>query len=873
MKVRFEPIGEEIECAPDETVLDAAFRNGYNLVYGCREGQCSACKCFLMEGEVALKPYSTFALSESEQANGYSLMCRAMPEQDLIVELLHFDPDDYRLAFPIRDGVATVEALEALTGDITRLVLKAPGFEFMPGQYVDLWVPSTDGGARRSFSMANVPGEDRIELMIKRYPGGRLSGMLEGSIAVGDSIAFTGPYGSFRLRRGEAPILMVAGGSGMAPVLSVLRQLSAEGCSRPVRFFYGARTDDDLFGLEQIAALGDALEDFVFTPVVGGFVHDAVDSFLAGGAGFGAPDVYMCGPPPMVEAAEEMLLGKHKLSEQRIFQDKFTTSADAGGGSSSPAPGPESAAPVKRLGGTAAPAAGAVDESERQFGWYRPHKRRATLYEDVTVDTQPSVHRHLSRGWPLSFEDGRGTWNDDSTALRSEDWFEFRDPGEQWERPYYQRGTAVEQQIEGALRSAIEEGLMEDFSPGWIEFLRGFLQTPAYVEHGLWFAMATAARDCLSDSVATCVCLQAAMKQRSAQAIVLYAMDLEQAFEGSFPIETARASFLGDEPWQPTRRYVERLASRPDWGEVIVAANLCFEPIVGTLIRRELGMRAAAANGDTVTPVLARVATQEWEWMRSWTLALVRFLCEDASHGPANRAVISGWVREWLPLALEAAVALAPLARDVPVGIDGEEALVRVGAYAGAMLAEAGLRELGELVGFEGGTTDAALSDSVTAVAPVRRHRKAGRVVRTAAPTNGAGSREATDGAIVAPAPGAVRAPGSVPAGAAEAASAADGSYDYVGIVMAKSAEGDAVAAILGGRDEIEVIEQPSFWDIRARDRLVIAYDEVSEQLGYEIDAYSIQHEMSTHYGRMVAADDALMLFSDPTEAMQYLMS
>ena len=105
------------------------------------------------------------------------------------------------------------------------------------------------------------------------------------------------------------------------------------------------------------------------------------------------------------------------------------------------------------------------------------------------------------------------------------------------------------------------------------------------------------------------------------------------------------------------------------------------------------------------------------------------------------------------------------------------------------------------------------------------------------------------------------------------AASDADGTYDYVGIVMAKSAEGDAVAAILAERDDIEVHEQQAFWDIRARDRLVIPYDDVSEQLGYEIDAYSIQHEMSTHYGRMVAADDALMLFSDPTEAMQYLMS
>ena len=103
--------------------------------------------------------------------------------------------------------------------------------------------------------------------------------------------------------------------------------------------------------------------------------------------------------------------------------------------------------------------------------------------------------------------------------------------------------------------------------------------------------------------------------------------------------------------------------------------------------------------------------------------------------------------------------------------------------------------------------------------------------------------------------------------------SAEQGTYDWVGIVMAKSAEGDSVARVLGRREDVEVIEQPSFWEIKARDRLVIDFDDVSEELGFEVDGYAIQHEMSTHYGRMVSTDDALMLFSDPTEAMQYLMS
>ncbi|HEY5318706.1 MAG TPA: MmoB/DmpM family protein [Solirubrobacteraceae bacterium] len=853
-RVRFEPIGEEIDCASEETVLDAAFRHGYSLAHGCREGQCSACKCFLVEGDAALKRHSSFALSDTERANGYSLMCRAMPESDLVVELLHFDPDGYRLEFPIRDGSATVEVLEPLTRDISSLVLRVDepaDFSFVPGQYVDLHVPGADG-PRRSFSLANVPDRTRppsIELMVKRYPGGRLSGMLDREIKPGTQLAFTGPYGAFRLHQSERPILMLAAGSGMAPILSVLRQLASEGCRRPVRFFYGARAEEDLFSVQEIDALGSKLADFRFTTVLsaraGRYVQDAVDEYL-GTEEISGPDAYMCGPPAMIEAAQELLIGKHKLDEQRIFVDRFTASAGALAGEISQ--GEISRVPVADVG--------------RDFDWYEPRRRRATIYEDVTIDTQPSTHRHLTRGWPLHFEDGRGTWSEESTALDPGDWFAFRDPGELWERPFYQRGAAAELEIEGAIRSAIEEDLIADFAPSWVEFLRAFLQGPAYLEHGLWFAMATAARDCLSDSVATCVCLQAAMKQRSAQAIVLYAMDLDEQL-GQFSIEAAKESFLTDAAWQPARRYVERLAATPDWGEVIVAANLCFEPILGTLIRRELGTRAAAASGDTVTTVLARVATQEWEWARAWSTELSRFLLADEEHGAENRAQITAWIADWMPQAIAATLALAPLAERVPAGVDIAGAVGRVREYAGAVLEEAGLPELAALAGSQRGGGEAGgavVAPSVVAPSVVARRargRPPGRAARTAATSNGSPSGNGS----------------SPPADSASRPVDPAGTYDFVGIVMAKSAEGDAVASILRSRDDVQVIEQPAFWDIRAKDRLVIPYDEVSDALGYEIDAYSIQHEMSTHYGRMVAGDDALMLFSDPLEAMKYLMS
>jgi propane monooxygenase coupling protein len=207
--------------------------------------------------------------------------------------------------------------------------------------------------------------------------------------------------------------------------------------------------------------------------------------------------------------------------------------------------------------------------------------------------------------------------------------------------------------------------------------------------------------------------------------------------------------------------------------------------------------------------VLARAATQEWEWARAWTVTFVRFLVEDAVHGEHNRAVIGDWVADWQPQAMAATAALAPAAG-------------RVQAYAEGML-------------------EAALAVTTERPSPPAGTDTSGQTAQTA------------------------------PTAPMESGPPEPGGYDFVGIVMAKSAEGDAVARFFSGR--AEVLDQPAFWEIRAVGRLVIPYDEISEELGYDIDAYSIQREMSTHYGRMVATDDALMLFSDPTEAMAHLRS
>ena len=208
----------------------------------------------------------------------------------------------------------------------------------------------------------------------------------------------------------------------------------------------------------------------------------------------------------------------------------------------------------------------------------------------------------MPRDWPVHFEDGRGLWWDDSTALRSGDWYEFRDPGQMWERPY-QTGTSYEQLIEGAVRTARRERVFDDFTPEWVEFLRS-APAGSRARH-LAGARERGARHAVGHGHALRGA-RGAMKQRQAQAYLLYGMDLEEHF-GEFPVDTARESWLRDEPGS-RRRYVERLRATPDWGERVIATNVCFEPLVGLLVRRELLMRSVRFNGDILTQAISHVA-------------------------------------------------------------------------------------------------------------------------------------------------------------------------------------------------------------------------------------------------------------------------
>jgi propane monooxygenase reductase subunit len=349
--VRFEPVGIEIEADEDQTILRAAAEQGIMLMHGCKEGQCAACKSFILEGDdIEHDRYSTFALPDYEQEEGYTLLCRAHAYEDVTIELLNYDEEMIRSGLPIQRAVAEVVSKDPVTHDLRHLVLRLtePGeVKFFPGQYMDITVPGTQapaspGGEVRSFSMANTSSRGGLlEFVIKVYPDGLFSEFLDRRLAVGDRLELTGPFGVFTLREGDADLVFLGGGAGMAPILSLLRSMAERGLRRKATFFYGARTAADLCFADELRDLEEKLPGFTYIPALSdgdwdgetGLITDvlkrrAPEICGAGDRPLAAAHAYVCGPPPMVEAAIPLLqsLG---VAEKRIYFDKFTTTGES----------------------------------------------------------------------------------------------------------------------------------------------------------------------------------------------------------------------------------------------------------------------------------------------------------------------------------------------------------------------------------------------------------------------------------------------------------------------------------------------------------------------------------------------------------------
>ena len=334
--VRIRQHPQAISVESGETILAAALRQGVAYPFGCQSGNCGSCKSHLFAGEVEMAPYSDYALEPAEKARGVILACRAVPWSDAEVAWLE---DSERELHPVRQLSCRVAELAPMTHDIRRLRLgiEAGGpFAFSAGQFARLAFP---GQPPRDYSMANRPkdqGEETLlEFHIRRVAGGRASAFAVERLRLGDAVAVEGPFGSSYLRAGhEGPLLALAGGSGLAPIKSIVETALGRARARPIWLYFGVRDERDLYLEAHFTALARQHPGLRFVPVLSepsaptarrrGMLHEAVAADHAGFAGFKA---YLAGPPPMVEAASAMLRARG-LPPEDIHADAFYTEAE-----------------------------------------------------------------------------------------------------------------------------------------------------------------------------------------------------------------------------------------------------------------------------------------------------------------------------------------------------------------------------------------------------------------------------------------------------------------------------------------------------------------------------------------------------------------
>lgn len=322
----------DIVCREDEDVITAALRQGHLLLSDCREGSCSTCRGFLVDGEYdQLLPHSPHALTDAEEEDGLILACRLRPSSELEID---FDYPVDRVG-RYEDGTRSGQIVEAeqLCDTVARIIVRTNAaqdpFAWNPGQYLQITLPAV--GATRAYSMANAPNGGReLEFLIRLLPGGRFSGHLAAGLAKGEPVRLRGPYGSFTFRGDPKPVF-VAGGTGLAPVLAVLRSLVATAPTTEATLVFGVTNEADLFCGDELAELGRDLANLdVVTTVerptggwsgASGRVTDHLNPIDP------TRSYYLCGPPGMVTAVEEQLSG-HDVSRDRIHIERFLDTGD-----------------------------------------------------------------------------------------------------------------------------------------------------------------------------------------------------------------------------------------------------------------------------------------------------------------------------------------------------------------------------------------------------------------------------------------------------------------------------------------------------------------------------------------------------------------
>lgn len=333
-KILLKPDNTEFSAHPDESILDAALRSGVQLPYGCRSGNCGACKAQLVQGDISYGEIGPEALTDKEIKNDWILCCQARAETDLILKAREVTKTK---DIPVKTLPSRVVHLEKLAHDVMGLWLKLPSTErlqFLAGQYIDILMKD---GKERSFSLANAPHDDEyLQLQIRYYDGGVFSELVFKEMKEKSILRIKGPFGNFYLREdSDLPVIFVAGGTGFAPVKGIIEHMIAKQDQRPVYLYWGVRAKRDLYMDELARSWAEQYDNIRYIPVLSdpaeqdrwqgktGFVHDAV---LEDFENFSTVEVYASGPPIMVQAVHESFT-KQGLTEDRLYSDAFEFAA------------------------------------------------------------------------------------------------------------------------------------------------------------------------------------------------------------------------------------------------------------------------------------------------------------------------------------------------------------------------------------------------------------------------------------------------------------------------------------------------------------------------------------------------------------------
>jgi benzoate/toluate 1,2-dioxygenase reductase subunit len=320
-----------IEATGHETVADAAYRQGINIPLDCRDGACGTCKCKAESGRYDLGDnFIEDALSEDEIAEGYVLTCQMRAESDCVIripassQLCKTEQASFEAAISdVRQLSASTIALSIKGESLSRLA-------FLPGQYVNLKVPGSEQSRAYSFSSLQKDGE--VSFLIRNVPGGLMSSFLTNLAKAGDSMTLAGPLGSFYLRPIQRPLLLLAGGTGLAPFTAMLEKIAEQGSEHPLHLIYGVTYDFDLVELDRLQALAARIPNFTFSACVAnpdsqypqkGYVTQHIEPRHLND---GDVDVYLCGPPPMVEAVSQYVR-EQGITPANFYYEKFAAAA------------------------------------------------------------------------------------------------------------------------------------------------------------------------------------------------------------------------------------------------------------------------------------------------------------------------------------------------------------------------------------------------------------------------------------------------------------------------------------------------------------------------------------------------------------------